>query len=354
VIAVLHVLPFVAVMLLLACETRPPASEAQDAPAREQQAPKSAQQVPTSGQQAPARAQPPPVTVQQAPASAAQQAQSRAQKPALCLDLQASRDQVVIGEPFSLIASVVNCSAVDQQVDDLLSPDYGFLQLSIKPPEGKEQLYRPIAKREARGKPTRSLAPGDRLSAFAPVYASADGWTITRPGRYVFRAQYSVDAARLESKPVAVDVATPQSEADRQAASIMVSREVGSFLITGSDQNGEASKRLTAIIEQYPQSRLAPYARVGLAIADSRDRFDPSTKTFRKDGCERTTDQLARAPEISDPSLASAGTAAWIRCLKQLGRDKEVSGAISTFLRSHPAARKVTTLDQALGVTRKE
>lgn len=341
-------------MLLLACETRPPASDAQDAPAREPPAPHSAQQAPASGQQAPARAQPPRITVQQAPASAAQQAQSRAQKPVLCLDLQASRDQVVLGEPLSLVVSVVNCSTVEQQADDLLAPEFGFLQVLFQPPDGKEQLYRPNTNRDARGKGTRSLAPGARLSAFAPVYASADGWTTARPGRYVFRAQYSVDAARLESKPVAVNVAPSRIEADRQAANIMMSREVGWFLVTGRDEKGEASKRLTAIVERYPQSRLAPYARVGLAIADSRDGFDPSTKTFRKDGCARTIDQLARAPEVPDPSLASAGTAAWIRCLKQLGRDKDVSGAISAFLRSHPAARNVTALDQTLGVTRKE
>lgn len=335
-------------MFLLACETRPPASDAQNVPAQAQQAPTRGQQPP------PTRAEAPQITVQQAPTTAAAQTQSRAQKPTLCLELQTSRERVLLGEPLSLLVSLVNCSSLEQQVDDFLSPEFGFLQLLFQPPDGKEQLYRPITKREARGRAARRLAPGDRLSALAPIYASGDGWTMTRPGRYVFRAQYSVDGPRLESKPVDVNVAPPPTEADRQAANIMMSREVAWFLVTGRDEQGQGSKRLAAITEKYPQSGLAAYARVGLAIADSRDRFDPSTKTFSKDGCERTLDQLARAPEISDPSLAAAGTLAWIRCLKQLGRDKEVSTAASMFLRSHPAARTVTALEPMFGVTRKE
>ena len=283
----------------------------------------------------------------------AQQAQT-VSKGELCLELQAPRGRVQLGEPVSLVASLINCSSAPQKVDNLLSPEFGFLQVVIQPPDAKEQLYRPITNRDARGKRTQSLDPGDRLSALVPVYASADGWTLTRPGQYRFRAQYSVETARLESKPVEITVTPPPSEAERDAAEMMMSREVGWFLITGRDEKGEASKRLTTIVERYPNSRLAPYARVGLAVFDSRDRFDPSTKAFRKDGCQRGADDLSRAPEIGDPSLASTGTAAWIRCLRQMGREKEVDGAIATFMKSHPAARSVASVNQMLDVTRKE
>ena len=272
----------------------------------------------------------------------------------MCLELAAPRERVQLGEPVSLVVTLINCSSSPQQVQDLLSPGYGFLQVIIQPPDAKEQLFRPIANLEGRGKPTRSLDPGDRFSALVPVYADPDGWALTRPGQYRFRAHYSVEASRLESKPVEIAVVPPQTEADRYAAEIMMSREVAWFLITGRDEKGEGSKRLTTIVERYPNSRLASYARVGLAVADSRDRFDPTTKSFRKAGCERAVDDLSHAPEIADPSLASAGTAAWIGCLRQMGRDKEVNGAVATFMRSHPAARNVAKVNQMLGVTRKE
>ena len=348
-------LPCLAVMVMLGCDAKTPASDAPDAsgPTPAQQPAPGTPSEPPAVRSAPAAAAEPPTRVQQAPARVPQ-AEGSAQKGPLCLDLQAPRDEVLFGEPLSLVVSLVNCSPVEQQVDDLLSPDFGFLQVLMRPPDDKDQLYRPITKRDARGKRTRPLAPGDRLSALVPVYASADGWTLTRPGRYAFRAQYSLDVSRLESKSVYVTVAPPQSEAEARAASLMMSREVGWFLVTGRDDKGEGSRRLTAIVEQYPQSRLAPYARVGLAVADSHDRFDPATKRFKTNGCERASAQLAHAPEVRDSSLASAGTAAWIRCLRQSGQDKDVNAAISSFMRSHPAARSVAALDQTFGVTRKE
>jgi hypothetical protein len=311
-------LPFVAMTLLLGCETEPPAAGAQ-----------------------------------QSSASAKGAQSSKATR--LCLELQSPQERVQLGEPLSLVASLINCSSEPQQVDDLLSPEFGFLQVFIQPPDGKELLHRPITKRDGRGKRTQSLGPGERLSALAPVYASAEGWTIARPGRYRFRAQYAVEATRVDSKPIDVTVTPPETDADRQAANIMMSREVGWFLIAGRDEKSEGSKRLAALVKQYPQSRLAPYARVGLAVADSRERFDSSTKTFRQAGCERAVEELARAvPEVADLSLAATGTASWIRCLRQLGRDKEVAPAADTFRRSHPAAKDVPAVNQLLGVTRQE
>jgi hypothetical protein len=336
-----------AVLFLLGCEAKPPAAGAQPARA-------GAPPAPAREQQAAPRAQEPAGRTPQAAAPYTQQARPDVQKTSLCLELQPARRELQLGEPLSLVASLINCSPSRRDVDDLLSPEFGFLQIWIQPPEGKELLYRPIARREGRGKGMRSLEAGERTSVFVPVYASADGWTITRPGRYRLRAQYSVDGGALESKPDYVTVTPPSGEADRYAANLMVSLEVARVLVGGRDDSGDAAKRLTAIVEKYPQSRLAPYAGVGLAIADSRDGFDPYTKTFRKGGCERAVDALARAPEIADPSLASAGTAAWIRCLRQLGRDKEVNGAISRFLRAHPAAKDVASLDQAFGIRRQE
>ena len=182
-------LPFVAVMVMLGCDAKAPASDAPDAsgPTPAQQPARGTRSAPPAVRSAPAAAAEPPTRVQQAPAGAPQ-AEGSAQKTPLCLDLQAPRDEVLFGEPLSLVVSLVNCSPVEQQVDDLLSPDFGFLQVLMRPPDDKDQLYRPITKRDARGKRTRPLAPGDRLSALVPVYASADGWTLTRPGRYAFRA----------------------------------------------------------------------------------------------------------------------------------------------------------------------
>ncbi len=284
-----------------------------------------------------------------------QTAARRVESARLCLELQAPQEKVHLGEPFSVIASIVNCTSTAQDVQDLLSPEFGFLQVWIRRPDGQELLHKPIANRDARGKPTRSLAPGARLSAFVPVYFGPDGWTIGQPGRYRFRAEYAGEPTKLESNPVYVTVVPPQNAAEREAANLIMSREAGMFLASGRDERGEGSRRLTALERQYGLTYLAPYARLALAIAESRDRFDPQTKTFLKDGCERATEQLARAvPEVGDPMLAATGTTSWVRCLRQLGREKEVNSAVSTFWRSHPEAKGVAAVTQSLGSVRQE
>jgi hypothetical protein len=287
------------------------------------------------------------------PQQAQQTPPTRAVRSSLCLELEGPRRPVMLGEPVTLIASVVNCSSEVQQVPYPLSPDFGFLQLWLQPPSGPELLHRPVTKRETR-KPV-SLAPGERLSEFAPVYFGSDGWTIRQPGRYRARAEYAVDTGKLQSKPVEFTVLAPETPADRQAAELMLSREVGSLLLTGRDQGGKGSERLAAIEQQYGQSRLAAYARLERAVAASHGGFDPQTKTFRKDECDRVVEQLATAiPQVADPLLASRGTTALIRCWRSAGRGAEADKAASSFLRLHPGARDVPAVRQMRGAARKE
>jgi hypothetical protein len=307
-----HVFQFLAVILLLGCEAERPSAREAPQPA------------------------------------------ARAARSPVCLELEPPRDRVLLGEPVTVVASIVNCSTAVQEVQDLLSPELGFLQVWIQPPSGAELLHRPIAKREARGRPVRSLAPGERLSAFVPVYFGADGWTLKQPGTYRVRAEYGAETAKLTSKPIQLTVVPPESVQDRQAADLMMTREAGLFLASGRDEGGKGSKRLAMLDREYGQSRLAPYARVALAIADSRGRFDPKTKQFQNVGCASAAEQLSRAvPEVRDPLIAATGTASLVRCLRELGREQEVSPAISRFYRSHPGAKDVATVTQSLGA-RKE
>ena len=320
--AALHVFQLMAAVLFMGCEAERPAAGAAPAP------------------------QPPQQQAQQTPPG-------RAGRASLCLELEGPRRPVLLGEPVTLIASVVNCSSEMQQVDYPLSPDFGFLQLWLQPPSGPELLHKPAIRREKRE--TRSLAPGERWSEFAPVYFGIDGWTIRQPGTYRARAEFAVDKGKLQSKPVEFAVLPPETPADRQAAELMMSREAGLFLATGRDVGGKGSERLAAVEQQYPQSRLAPYARVARAVADSHGGFDPKTKTFRTGGCDRATEQLGRAiPQVADPLLATNGTTALIGCLRTAGNYDEANRVASMLLRSHPGARDVPAVLQMRGAARKE
>lgn len=299
---------------------------------------------PVSG--APQQAASTPATTQ----ASATQTPAPAARPRLCLELHAPYARVQLGEPLTVVASLVNCSTTTQQVEDLLAPEFGFLQVWMRPPGGEERLHRPLSRHNGRGTSAQPLAPGERLSAFVPVYVSADGWNLQQPGVYRFRAQYAIDEMKIESKPIDVTVSRPQTRAAQREAATTMSREAAMFLAGGVDDRGEGSKRLSSI-QQSPQSPLAPYATLGLAIARSRDSFDPGTKTFRKGDCAGVTEQLARAiPEVKDPMLAATGTAAWVRCLRQLGRESEVDRAIATLFASHPDARNVSSVTRTLRV----
>jgi hypothetical protein len=260
----------------------------------------------------------------------------------------------MLGEPVTLIASLVNCSSEVQPVPYPLRPEFGFLQLWLQPPSGPELLHKPVPSRDGR-RPVPSLAPGERLSEFALVYFGIDGWTIRQPGTYRVRAEYAAEKGKLQAKPVEFAVLPPETAADRQAAELMLSREAGLFLATGVDAGGKGSERLAAVEKQSPQSRLAPYARLVRAVAASRGGFDPKTKTFRKDGCDGAVEQLEHAiPQIADPLLASTGANALIQCLRDAGRDADANRTASNFLRLHPGARGVPAVQRMTGSARKE
>ena len=286
---------------------------------------------------------------QQAPASA------RGRGP-LCLELEPPRSRVMLGEPVTLIASVVNCSSQVQQARDVLDPDFGFLQIWLQPPAQPELLHKSSTYRNVRGKPVRSLAPGERFSAFVPVYFGIDGWTITKPGTYRARAAYDDgETAKLESQPVEFTVEPPASAADRQAAALMMSQEVGRLLATGRDDGGKGSERLAAIEQQFGQSRHASYARLMRAVTSSRGGFDPNTKTFRKGACDAATGPLTRAiPQIADPLLATSGTTALVNCLRESGNAEAANQAASVLLRAHPGARDVPEVVRLRSSARKE
>jgi hypothetical protein len=283
------------------------------------------------------------------PADRAQAPQPAAR---FCLELQGPRSKVQLGEPATLVASLVNCSSSPQEAQDLLSPEFGFLHVWIRSPDGEETSHRPLVRREARGIRARTLAPGERFSTFVPVYFGPDGWTLTVPGEYRVRAEYSFENLSAAAAPVTVTVAAPETAADRRAASLFMSRDVGLFLATGRDNGGRASAKLETVAKELGSSRLASYARLSLAIDRNRGRFDPATKTFQSAACDGTLADFERlVPAVSDPQLAATGASAWVRCLGQLGKSTDVRRATEVFYRAHPAARTVPAVAESLQAT---
>lgn len=261
----------------------------------------------------------------------------------LCLELLAPRLKFLRGEPVVLIVSLRNCSPTGLAVFDLLAPEYGFLAVfARRPGDTAEVRYEPGYVREGRGKQSRTLAPGERLTVWIPLYIDRRGWFLTRPGTYSIRSALALEDGRVESNRVTFEVAPGSSEADKRAAEIFMTPEVGRALLDGGRPGSKAWSGLSAVVEKYSESRLAPYARLAMGLAKARSHFDPATKSFQKPDCPRAVEELQPAlRRLEDPLFAAQGTAALSECLQALGQEGKARQSVSDYFRSHPRARSL-------------
>jgi hypothetical protein len=269
----------------------------------------------------------------------------------LTLELHAPRQSVLLGEPVVLAISVKNVAAKAILIEDQLSPEYGFLKLWIRPPgDQRERLYTPPALKDSRGKRPRRLPPGKSLSAWIPLYVGAEGWLLPRSGTYEVRAEYPTEKGALSAAAVRIEVKDPEGKDDRLAAELFMSREATLFFFLGGGEHLEGGKRaLLTIAQDYPQSALAPYARLALGLALSRQAFDPKLKTFRAPDYPKAVEELTWAlPRLKDPILAATGTLALGESLRKCDRPSEAQRAIAAFFETHPQARTIPGVAEKL------
>jgi hypothetical protein len=259
------------------------------------------------------------------------------------VDLVAPRSRVILGEPVLVIASLRNCSSSARSLPDLLSPGYRFLSTFVRLPGEKGEVpFEPGVVREGRGKPNRTLAPGEALSVWIPLHADRAGWFLRRTGVYDVRSSFSWEGKRFDSNRIAIEVEPNSSTSDSRAAEVIMSPELGRWSLDGATPGTKAWATLESIPLQYPESRLAPYALLATGIARTQTVFDPATKSFRKPDCPRAVEELQKAlPRVGDPLLAAQGTAALSECLGALGQPAAARESVSQYFRTHPNAPRL-------------
>jgi hypothetical protein len=264
-------------------------------------------------------------------------------KSGLCLELVAPRARVVLGEPIVLVASLRNCSPKARTVPDLLAPEYGFLSTFVaRPGEKGETRWESGVRGEGRGKRSRTLAPGEHFAAWIPIYADRRGWFLNSPGPYRVRAELALEGARLASNVVAFEVLPSPSDADRQAARTLMSPEVTRAFTLGAMPAGTAFSQLSAVVKEYPESRLAPYARLAMGVARTQRLYDPEKKSFKKPDCPAAVEDLRWSLErLEDPVFAATGTVALSECLEALGQKGAAQETFSSYYRRHPKAHQL-------------
>lgn len=250
----------------------------------------------------------------------------------LCLELSTSRTRVLLGEPLTLVVTLENCSGAPMRVRDLLAPDYGLLAVWMRRPgDASEALYQTAVRREGRGTKSIDLAPAERVSVTVPVYFGRDGWNLTEPGEYAFRAEYAILGLELHSQPLRVRIEAPQDPAARAAAQQFMSPEAARFFfLEGGDPKGE--EVLRSISERHADTPWGSYARLALAIDAAAEKGAQSESC---NAVERAT------AAVRDWPVAMRGYRALASCLRASGQADRAEAMLQEMARKHPEAKSV-------------
>jgi hypothetical protein len=242
---------------------------------------------------------------------------------------------MLLGEPLTLLVRLENCSNTVQSSYETLAPEYGSLAIWIRAPGAAvEELYRPPVRRESRGAKLVELRPREIISALVPVYLDAKGWTLSRPGRYEFRAELRLPTGLITSKPIPVGI-TALDAKSKIAAERLMSDQAAYFLyLQGGDDRGRTT--LESLTREFSGSPWADYASLALAI-DSATTAPGQLE--RKPGACREVQ--AATQRVRDWAFALNGYRATVRCLRGVGDNAGASVAAQEAARRYPQARGI-------------
>ncbi len=207
------------------------------------------------------------------------------------LKIEAPKTTYVVGEPVIVSAVLENTGSEDASVIPQLDPEYRLLTIGIQSPNSDEMLpYRAPVIRDARRVGSKLLAPGERYTAEAKLFLSADGWTFEETGDYVVRASYPAGAeisdARIVSKAITISIVPPDSEATTEARRLLMDdtgrrlgKEQGLFIyLEGGDHLTHGASKLRELVDTVPTARQATSARFALGNAALNPTYDPTRR----------------------------------------------------------------------------
>lgn len=256
----------------------------------------------------------------EAGASPAPEQKDQTREPALRLELSPRRSRWLLGEPATLLVSIVNTGSAPTGVRDLVAPQFGFLVVEVSDADESRWIpWKPAERKEGRGKPEIRVEPEGRVSALVPLYFNSEGWFLREPGVRKVRASFDVGAGPLRSPPVEVEIAKPESEDEQGAASLFMEPSAARFFyLDGGDASGE--RRMRELIERYPETRHAAYAHFALGKYLAREAYDPATKALRPPDWKAAHAELSAAAEaLEDPLFHEAAQVELIQCLDGSG-----------------------------------
>jgi hypothetical protein len=169
----------------------------------------------------------------------------------LSLELQVADDHIELGEPLSLRWQLTNRINLEVPAPTDISLPAQHTFVTVTDPRGRERFMPSFVIRcdDARIAP---MAPGEQRDASELVFWSSNGFAFETPGRHEVdvRVVWAVGGVPFGVRAtVPVWVNYPQSDADNEAASILLDPQVGMYVALGggADHLTEAVDRLNRL-----------------------------------------------------------------------------------------------------------
>ena len=190
----------------------------------------------------------------------------------LALTVTAGSDRLALGQPLELTWTLTNASDVTLRAPNDISIEALFASITVTDGEGRERPLRPFAIICDRAKIVE-LEPGQAVSASTKVFWSSAGFAFERPGRYRVDVAVSWSAQGVPvgvQSGVNVFVDYPASDAENQAAGLVLHPDVGKWVALGGEAYHlvEAARRLEALSGTTESAGAG--ARAGAAMAMQR------------------------------------------------------------------------------------
>jgi hypothetical protein len=169
----------------------------------------------------------------------------------LSLELQVADDHIELGEPLSLRWQLTNRTNLEVPAPTDISLPAQHTFVTVTDPRGRER-FMPSFVIRCDDASIAPMAPGEQRDASELVFWSSNGFAFETPGRHEVdvRVVWAVGGVPFGVRAtVPVWVNYPQSDADNEAASILLDPQVGMYVALGggADHLTEAVDRLNRL-----------------------------------------------------------------------------------------------------------
>ncbi len=262
----------------------------------------------------------------------------------LSLELEAPKS-FAYGEPVVIEINLKLNDMRGKQVQSILHPNMGFVQIGIKKPGGEVRVYEPFI--DHCMEPELTMFDSDKPAIYESAYIGygKDGFYFDQTGYYQIRAAYfALDGSEIVSNTITILVRSPYNSTDEEVADLFFGEDQGKLLyLLGSDSEflKKGCEAFDLMADKYPDHPLAVYPQFINGINKSRDfkSFSSGRKfKFRKAETSESINLLNKVVKVSegtgglDNITLNMAMRSIARCQKTEGDEKSAKTTVKRMV----------------------